>query len=521
MRNNVTTIEASIQAPSVLRVAAYCRVSSDSSDQLHSFAVQVQYYTKLIADNEGMELVDIYADEGITGTKTAPRDEFNRMVADCKKGKIDRILTRSISRFARNNVDALLYARMLKEQGVSILFEKENIDTAYMSSELLLTLSGAQAQDESVSISKNMRWSVEGRMKNGTYISSSAPYGYEFKDGNFYIVEEHAEIVRLIFKSFLSGMGKKAIAIMLNDMNAPKNNGCDAWRTNAVAYILSNERYIGDAIFQKSFKEESVPFKKKVNRGEKPKYYVEGTNPAIVSVEDYNAVQALLARRSRKKEQISGRYTLSKKIECPCGCFYCRLIVNEKAYWDCKQHEVLKTVKPRTRRIPEVAVYNAFIAMVNKLRNCRADILPMAISQTERLQMKASGVENKIREIDTQIAELNNKNLVLARLNSKGIVRPAEYAEQNNAINGKVKTLRLERRKLLQEQDDKGVLAGLKELNAIFADIDKPKIEMDEDLFGRIVEKITVVDDTTIKFHLLGGLTLSEKIPQKRGGARE
>lgn len=521
MKNNVTTIEPSIQESSVLRVAAYCRVSSDSSDQLHSFAVQVQYYTKLIADNEGMELVDIYADEGITGTKTAPRDEFNRMISDCKKRKIDRILTRSISRFARNNVDALLYARMLKEQGVSILFEKENIDTAYMSSELLLTLSGAQAQDESVSISRNMRWSVERRMQNGTYITSSAPYGYEFRDGNFYVVENQAEIVRLIYKSFLSGMGKKAIAIMLNEMNAPKSNGYDAWRTNAVAYILSNERYIGDALFQKSFKEESVPFKKKVNRGEKAKYYVEGANPAIVSIEDYNAVQALLARKSKKKEQVQGRYLLSKKIECPCGCFYSRLLVNGKGYWDCKQHEVLKTSKPRTRRVPEAAVYNAFISMVNKMRNCRTDILPMAISQTERLQMKAGGMENAIRDIDKQIAELNNKNLVLARLNSKGIVRPAEYAEQNNAINGKVKALRLERRRLLQEQDDKGILSGLKELNTIFAEIDKPKLDMDEELFERIVEKVTIANDTTIRFHLLGGLTLSEKIPQKRGGARE
>ena len=151
-------------------------MSSDSLDQLHSFASQVQYYTKAISQNPSMELADIYADEGLTGTKTDKRDDFNRLIADCRKGKIDRVLTKSVSRFARNTVDSLMYARMLKEYGVSILFEKENIDTAYMSSELLLALSGAQAQEESISISKNMRWSVERRMKSGTYLSSSTPY---------------------------------------------------------------------------------------------------------------------------------------------------------------------------------------------------------------------------------------------------------------------------------------------------------------------------------------------------------
>ena len=157
-----------------------------------------------------MELADIYADEGLTGTKTDKRDDFNRLIADCRKGKIDRVLTKSVSRFARNTVDSLMYARMLKEYGVSILFEKENIDTAYMSSELLLALSGAQAQEESISISKNMRWSVERRMKSGTYLSSSTPYGYKLEEGEFKVVETEAEIVRLIFKKLSVRYGKES-----------------------------------------------------------------------------------------------------------------------------------------------------------------------------------------------------------------------------------------------------------------------------------------------------------------------
>lgn len=206
-----------------MSVAAYCRVSSDSQDQLHSFAAQVQYYSKTISENKLMELVDIYADEGLTGTKTSKRDDFNRLISDCKKGKIDRVLTKSISRFARNTADTLMYARILRNCGVSILFEKENIDTAYMSSELLLAISGAQAQEESISISKNMRWSIEKKMQNGTFIASSPPYGYRLKDGEFEIVEDEAEVVRLIFKSFLSGMGKYAIVKMLNKRNIHKS----------------------------------------------------------------------------------------------------------------------------------------------------------------------------------------------------------------------------------------------------------------------------------------------------------
>ena len=230
MASTIITIEPSAVQKKI-RVAAYCRVSSSSEDQLHSFAAQVQYYTKYINSNDKMELVDIYADEGLTGTKTEHRDEFNRMIADCRKGKIDRVLTKSLSRFARNTADALMYARLLRENGVSILFEKENIDTAYMSSELLLALSGAQAQEESISISKNMRWSIERRMKNGTFLASSTPYGYKIKNGEFVIVEEEAEIVRLIFKSYLSGMGKKEIADMLIQQNAPQRFAHSKWES--------------------------------------------------------------------------------------------------------------------------------------------------------------------------------------------------------------------------------------------------------------------------------------------------
>ena len=515
MENSVITIAPSVQAKPTMRVAAYCRVSSDSSDQLHSFAAQVQYYTKFISENEHMELADIYADEGITGTKTAKRDDFNRLVADCKKGRIDRVLTKSVSRFARNTADALMYARLLKEYGVSILFEKENIDTAYMSSELLLALSGAQAQEESISISKNMRWSAERRMKSGTYLSSSTPYGYELKGGEFRIVESEAEIVRLIFKSFLSGMGKKSIADMLNEMNAPKRFGFTTWRINTVGYILTNERYIGDALFQKKYRTDAVPFVLKPNRGEKAQYYVEDVNSSIISKADFEAAQKLIQNNCIKQRADIISRPLTQKIRCKCGAAYTPLSVNGKQYWGCKTHNY-DSEKCDSRRIPEKDIYDAFITMVNKLRNCRSETLTTAIAQTERLQMKAGGTEARIKEIDKAVAELSNKNLVLARLNTKGILRPAEYAEQSSAINSRVNALRNERRQLLKEQDEDSVLSGLRKLNNILIHIENPITEFDEELFGSMVEEITVPTETSLCFKLIGGLPIREIIPTQR-----
>ena len=509
MQEKVITIPANVQERPILRVAAYCRVSSDSGDQLHSFAAQVQHYTRFINSNERMELVDIYADEGITGTKTAKRDDFNRLVADCKKGRIDRVLTKSVSRFARNTADSLMYARVLKDHGVSILFEKENIDTAYMSSEMLLALSGAQAQEESISISQNMRWSAERRMKNGTFIPSSTPYGYVLKDRELHIVEQEAEIVRLIFMSYLSGMGKKAIADMLNEINAPKRFGYDTWRTNTVGYILSNERYMGDALLQKRYATDTFPFVHRYNRGQKTQYYVEGTNEPIISKEVYEAAQRLLNSKQSTQQYPGTPKLFSKIMKCRCGSSYAPIKVNGKIYWGCRTHDC-DSSQCDAQRIPEKEICNTFITMVNKLRECRADILLVAIAQTERLQMKASGVTERIRQIDRELAELRNRNLNNARLNAKGIMRSAEYTQKVSANNQRISTLRSERRQLLNEMDDDSILSGLRRLNDILAELEEPLTEMDKDLLSQIVQTITVPDDDHISFHLIGGLTITQ-----------
>ena len=403
----------------------------------------------------------------------------------------------------------MAYVRILKEHGVSILFEKENIDTAYMSSEMLLALSGAQAQEESISISKNMRWSTERRMKNGTFTPSTTPYGYVLKDRQFHIVEQEAEIVRLIFMSYLSGMGKKAIADMLNGMNAPKRFNYDTWRISTVDYILSNERYIGDALFQKYYTTEMLPFTLRRNYGQKAKYYVEGTNPPIISKEVFEAAQRLLNSTQSTYHGLRNPQIFSGMMRCNCGATYAPIKVNGKMYWGCRTHD-FDSSKCTAQRIPEKEICNTFITMVNKLRVCRADILPAAIAQTEWLQMKAGGVTERINQIDRELAELRNRNLNNARLNAKGIMRPAEYTQKVSSNNQRISTLRTERRQLLNELDDDSILSGLRRLNDILAELEEPLTEMDEDLLGQIIQAITVPDDDHISFHLIGGLTLTE-----------
>lgn len=247
----IITIPAAEQSgPQRLRVAAYCRVSSDSADQLNSFAAQNAYYTALIAENPDWELVDIYADRGITGTSADKREDFQRLLADCKRGRIDKILVKSISRFARNTKDCLKATRELKEIGVGVCFEEQNIDTSNMTGELLTAAFSAIAQKESESISQNIRWSYQHRMKSGNFITCKAPFGYRLKDGMLEIYEPEAEIVRTIFSQYLAGQSKDEIAAMVTALGVPTRDGKGYWQHSSISYILRNERYVGDALLQ-------------------------------------------------------------------------------------------------------------------------------------------------------------------------------------------------------------------------------------------------------------------------------
>lgn len=246
----VQVIQPIQQQPKRLRVAAYARVSSDSEDQLNSLAVQVDYYTHLIQENPNWEFAGIYTDEGITGTSTKHREQFNRLMDDCRAGLIDRVLVKSASRFARNTADALTSVRELKSLGVTVAFEKEGFDTETSNGEMLLSIICAVAQEESLSISQNMKWGIHKRMRTGNYITNATPFGYTQINHQLVPEKNNAMIVNDIFKSYLSGMSINEIAEHLNTIY-PKENS--KWNPRTIHAILRNEKYIGDSLYQKTY----------------------------------------------------------------------------------------------------------------------------------------------------------------------------------------------------------------------------------------------------------------------------
>lgn len=335
------------------RVAAYCRVSTDKEQQEHSFETQKEMYTDLIMMKPTWQMAGIYADEGITGTIAKKRPDFMRMIEDCRKGKIDLIITKSVSRFSRNNLDCLLYVRELKEMGIPILFEKEGINTMQVSSELLITLFSGLSQAESESISANVRMGKRQSLKNGNVPFSYGSFlGYrKGADGKPEIDEEQAVVVRRIFAEYLAGKSLKDIANGLTADEIPTARGKPRWSSERVLSILTNEKYNGDALLQKTYIADCISKRVKKNNGELPMYYVENNHPAIIERAVFDRVQEEVARRNSKRKvkqtgtktelgKYSSRYALSEILYCGnCGTPYRRCTWSKngkkKVVWRC------------------------------------------------------------------------------------------------------------------------------------------------------------------------------------------
>ena len=283
-----------------LRVAAYCRVSTDSEEQLTSYEAQKNYYTDKIMTNPNWTMAGIFADEGITGTSAAKRPEFLRMIRKCRQKKIDLILVKSISRFARNTVDCLNYMRALKELGIAIIFEEQNINTLEADGELLITLLGAVAQGESESISENVKWGVRQAMREGkATIQYKRLYAYEKgEDGKPQIIPEQAEVVRRIYDSFLAGQSLRMIKEDLEQRGIATVSGGLEWSIASIRGILQNEKYCGDVLLQKSFVNDCISRKQIRNVGQLPMYLTQDHHEGIVSRDTFNAVKAEFARRN-------------------------------------------------------------------------------------------------------------------------------------------------------------------------------------------------------------------------------
>ena len=313
------------------RTAGYARVSTDKDEQLNSQEAQVDYYTNYIKSRPDWEFVSVYVDEGISATSTAKREGFKRMIKDALAGKIDLIITKSVSRFARNTVDSLSTIRKLKEAGVEVWFEKEGIQTFDSKGELLITIMSSLAQEESRSISENVRWGQRKRMEDGKI---SLPYkrflGYEKGgDGLPKIVPQEAELVRRIFRLFMQGMTFSAIAKLLTKEGIPTPGNCEVWQRATIASICSNEKYKGEALLQKGYTTDFLTKKRKKNEGEIQQYYVTESHPYIIPPDEFDTVQAEIARRKALGRSATCNSPFSMKLQCAdCGGWFGRKVWN-------------------------------------------------------------------------------------------------------------------------------------------------------------------------------------------------
>lgn len=327
------------------RVAGYARVSTDHTDQGNSFCAQVEYYSQYIRARQDWLFVGVYTDEGITGTSTKHREGFNRMVADALGGRIDLIVTKSVSRFARNTVDSLSTIRRLKEAGVEVYFQKEDIWTMEASGELLITIMSSLAQEESRSISENVKWGCRKRFADGRFsVAYSRFLGYERgPQGEMVINREQAETVRLIYRLFLGGTTLTGICRELQRRRLPSPTGQTTWYASSVRSILTNEKYKGDALLQKRFVVDFLTKRSKRNEGEVPQYYVEGSHEAIIEPELFDRVQEELARRGRSVKGRDRVHPLSGRFRCAdCGGFYGPRVLHStdkyrKTVWMCNR----------------------------------------------------------------------------------------------------------------------------------------------------------------------------------------
>jgi len=532
---NVTIIPAKMQTAEnrdkyhQLRVAAYCRVSTEQEEQQNSYQVQIAYYTDLINRKKEWTLVGIFADEGISGTQTKKRTEFNRMIRMCKNKKIDLVITKSISRFARNTVDCLEYVRLLKDLGIGVIFEKESINTLTMTSEFMIALYGSFAQAESESISKNVSWGKEKAYREGrVQFQYKHLLGYKRgDDGEPEIVPDEAETVRLIFKLFLDGYSMKEIAITLKSLGKLNKYGDVEWRSNTISRILQNEKYVGDALLQKTFTVDCITHKIVKNHGERPMYLVTDHHDPIVDRDTYNRVQQELARRSSKRKisdktvteqgKYSSKYALSELLICGhCGTPYRRTTWSARGkkqiVWRCiSRLEHGKKYCPDSPTIKEESLHQAIIHAINNYYSCRNDIARILKANIGtvlecRGQEEIINIENRLKEIDK------------ARNDLVGLIASGECDEDK--LDSEFSKLYQEEQQLSERLDtlksqNKTSAETQAKIDKIMHMIEHEKFELetfDNVLIRKLIECVKVLSKTEILVIFKGGYEVKTNI---------
>ena len=492
-----------------LRVAAYARVSSNSEDQLNSFTAQNAYYTELITANPEWEFVDVYADKGITGTSVEKREDFQRLLADCRRGRVDKILVKSSSRFARNTKECLEAIRELKALGVGVCFEEQGIDTSELAGELFTAIFAMMDQKESENISDNLRWSIDMRMRTGKYNTCTAPFGYRLAGGKLELVPEQAPSIRYIYDAYLAGKTAGDIAAALNLLSEG-----EPWKPQRIDYILTNERYSGNALLRKRYTTDSLPRKVKRNRGERPMYFVRGINDAVVSQEIFDKAQELRKRRWESRlPGTAGQRPLANNGWLRCGCCGSVLrakFINGKWYMACRRHEEsleLCDLLP----ISEDSAVAAMLRLYHKLRNQGMPILNQLFTDLQSARKGKLLWSLDIVALNQKIADITRQDRLLAQLKQQGLVDSDIFISRRNELAEQLRAAKLEKERFLAAEEDQTIRQTQELIEALEAGPDFLDA-FDGELFRELVDKIIVESNDRLCFRLVNGLELAEPI---------
>ena len=533
---NVTVIPATRQAATAdkdkyhqLRVAAYCRVSTAQEEQQNSYQVQIDYYTEYINKNKDWTLAGIFADEGISGTQTKKRTEFNRMIRLCKKKKIDLVLCKSISRFARNTVDCLQYVRQLKELGIGVIFEKENINTMTMTSEFMISLYGSFAQAESESISKNVSWGVEKGFRDGRVRYNYKSWlGYrKGDDGKPEIIQEEAEIVREIFTMFLDGMSIESIGKALESRKIHTKLGSKSWSKSVIKSILENEKYAGDALLQKTYTIDCISHKAVKNNGERAKYLVTDAHVPIIDRDTFNRARQELARRSSKRKKsdkakteqgkYSSKYALTEIMVCgECGSSYKRVTWNvhgkKKIVWRCiSRLDHGSRFCHNSPSIHEDKLHRAILQATNEYFECSEDILGILKENIEEVITGSDSTE--LHQIEQRLQEIDKARNDFISLIAAGTV-------DEDSLDAEFQKLYVEEQQLnvrIEELKSKGSVNADKRdnINRAIQTISEGATkltEFDDVIIRKLIECVKVINKTEISIVFKDGYEMMAQL---------
>ena len=511
-----------------LRVAAYCRVSTDQEEQLTSYEAQRAYYTDKIMTNPEWSLAGIFADEGITGTSTKKREEFKKMIRLCRRGKNDLILTKSISRFARNTVDCLAYIRELKELKIPVVFEKENVNTMKTDSEIIITMLGGFAQAESESISQNVRWGMRQSFKQGKVtFQYKRMYGYERgEDGLPRAIPEQAAVVKRIFESYLAGSSVRDIQQMLESEGILSSCGKPEWSVSTLQNLLRNEKYTGDALLQKTFIENCITKKTIKNNGELPKYLVKDHHEAIIDHGLFERVQIEIARRAGKRRvagkggqvelsHYSGRYALTELLICGhCGSPYKRVTWTangkKRIVWRCTSRlSYGRKYCADSPTIPEEALHAAVLAALNNAMADREKMIgildeSLTAIMAEKNEGSASPtvIRNRIQLLENSMAELLP---IIGRSDE-----PEAFDEQMKAISDEIAALQVSLDEQERQAGNDEFSRQLDDMRVALQNAPFEISEYSDNVVRQMIDTIRVMDDYRLLITFKGGVEIEQ-----------